>query len=430
MEYVKLLVAVVLMVGAVGMGLVVRRRASWRLRLTFLTALAPFLADNGVLFSPFFDEQARAPDRGFAFTLVDMCSIALLAATQSPSKSPPFRIVIGAYLSLVALSVLWCSSPAYGLFGLWTVFRASLIYWALSRSLADPRALSHVLYGWAAGLTYVAVMCVKLRYLDGRFQVPGPYPHQNLMVTCVCLVTPTILVMLLSCQNRPLLLTGLFGGILAVLMSLSRAGLAILPASLALVYLGSVTLRISLKKLAIGLAGAVVALAAAIKAADSILERIDADNSRSNESRWLYERMTSAMADEHPIGIGYNQFALVIDNYRYLLDPSEQWVEHGALVHNIYVMTHAELGYLGLLLLLALWGRTVLHGAWHAYKLRADVRAELLIGCCVGLLTLFVQGNLEWTARTGHASYLYWSLWAVIGALPRHTSEQVKSYTL
>jgi len=124
------------------------------------------------------------------------------------------------------------------------------------------------------------------------------------------------------------------------------------------------------------------------------------------------------MLKDHPFGIGINQFSWVLQHGGYAQDMYAY--DKGGLVHNLYWLTLAELGYAGLIAFILLMGTPLLIAAWGAMRLR-DIRGDILLGCAGGMIALLAQSTLEWVARQTVMGYLFWGIAALTYALHRQT---------
>jgi O-antigen ligase len=168
--------------------------------------------------------------------------------------------------------------------------------------------------------------------------------------------------------------------------------------------------------------GTVIAAGLAMKAQDTIAHRFAKAADASWSSRVRANDAVFLMLQDHPAGVGINHFALVNEQGRYEERangaPVPDWDLIG-IVHNIYLLTLAEMGYVGLLAFLAL----ILVPLWTAFRAgwrgSPTLRGELLLGLGVGLLAMSLMGLLEWGWRQTAVAYLYWIAVGLVGVLSR-----------
>jgi hypothetical protein len=93
--------------------------------------------------------------------------------------------------------------------------------------------------------------------------------------------------------------------------------------------------------------------------------------------------------------------------------------DRSGIVHNVYRLTAAEVGYLGIgayVLVLAAPLVTALRAAAGRGR---NVRRDVLFGFAIGLSVLYAQGMLEWALRQTALSYLFWIIAAMIVGISR-----------
>jgi O-antigen ligase len=153
------------------------------------------------------------------------------------------------------------------------------------------------------------------------------------------------------------------------------------------------------------------------KSYKTIVERFLHAPVSSGKARDYFEGAAAAMLRQNPWGIGINQYSHVLSTGNYANAVAEY--DRSGLVHNLYWLTLAELGYAGFaafMLLMAAPLVLALRGAWRA---RGDIRGDILAGCAAGMVALYAQSLLEWVARQTVMGYLYWGVAALVYALWR-----------
>jgi len=182
--------------------------------------------------------------------------------------------------------------------------------------------------------------------------------------------------------------------VLAILVTGSRGGLVALAAGLAVG--GLLRPRLGLRVLlAVVLVAPVIAVTLPSAVIERQIERFETLGQDRGSGRLDIWRVGTVMARENPlIGVGFGSFRREFYRYMYsgqaVVDP--QWAQNkfwgGADPHNIYLCTAAELGAVGLaLLLLALAAHAV--GVYRAYRRGgADRNRENALP--VALLGMFV----------------------------------------
>ena len=187
----------------------------------------------------------------------------------------------------------------------------------------------------------------------------------------------------------------------------------------ALMYLLSAARRLTLRKFAVALLGILFVGLLLLKAADTIARRFETAPEESALARVEFNAAAERMLDASPLGVGINQFSLALGS-----DPRGPG---SGIVHNIYWLTAAELGYFGFAAFVALLLGPFLQALRYGWRTRGDARGDELLGFAVGLLAMYAQGWLEWAWRQTPLSYLFWLVVALVGSTVRQLRAERRS---
>lgn len=404
------LVVALAVVGAVLSGSVLSERARERGWLVVLLGLAPFYRVDVNLLSY---EWYRGDTRGLEVSWVDLLALCAFMAVRARRK-------LGVLLPLTAALYLLCAvgstvlapAPAFAWFGAWKVARMLFLALVVSRIASEPRLAPQLLTGLAMGLVGAAGYAVFQRYGQGMMQAGGPFSHQNGLGMAANMVYPCCFALWLRGDGGWLARAAVGAAAISVVLALSRGGLVLFGLAAGIVYLASLGRKLTGGKLLILLVVALGAGAVLIRSFDTIVERFSTAPDSSGEARELFEEAAAMMIHDHPLGVGLNQFSLVLD--RHYADPvGIPLVDRSGIVHNIYYLTAAELGYVGLLAFVLLTLAPVLVAAAGAFRSKT-VTGDLLLGLGAGLLVTMIQGKLEWSLRTAQLGYLLFMLIGLI----------------
>ena len=364
-------------------------------------------------------EFYRGHTKGFEFSLLVALGIALTACSfiQRPrgfQGTPPGLWLYLLYCALSCLSLMAAENKIYGLMAAWKFTSAALIFTGAYHAFRDDDDLRWVLRTLAGALILQTLVCLKMRFLDGRWQVHGWFEHQNPMCMWAYLCAIPLLAVAFSpaTDRRDTLLY--FGAIAAtavmILLAVSRAGLAAFVAG-SVAVTGLAFLRgVSYKKFTIAGIGALAAVVAGMFALDSLMARVHEDSSRENEEdlRPVLNRQAKTMLHDSPVGIGWNNFGVAnsLPNEKYatlLMDwdasrgfriISENY-EAGPLTESLYWLLLSETGYPGFVTYVAFLALTLW---WAARGLMAYWKTPLgyfIGGLLVALLATYVHGSVE-----------------------------------
>ncbi len=355
-------------------------------------------------------ESYRGPNRGFEVQLTDLIALSLALVLVSRfsrrlSWLPFNSLVLGLYFGVAAFSVAQSPSPLYGLFTIWLLLRAGLIYWVIVNTLLIGTPLTGLWRGFVAEAMVLAFTSLYQKYGQGFYRVHGPFDHSNTIPLYANLFMPILLLWGLSDRRATRLRTAVtlasaLGLVASVVFTFSRAGTAL--ALLCLV--GSVTvanLRVRSRRTRIFSAVmAVVMLGGLVKALPSFLDRMANAPESSEQARHEFNDAARLMAQDHSLGVGLNNFSLVLSNderYRegIVVMANE---EQAGVCHHIYWLTAAELGYGGLGLFVVIMLRFSLRALATGWSGRS-LEHQLAWGVWFGLGALHCSGFLEWCFR-------------------------------
>lgn len=376
-------------------------------------------------------EWYRGDTRGFEFGVTDWMVIALLVTMarsprwrRRPPMLPPNAIPLAAYLLLAIASIATAYVPVYAGFGVFKLLRALAVYWIAFNWLRDEDDLRFIL--WAmVGMVAIQFALVLGQRASGVYRAVGSTPHPNTLAVYVNLLNMVFLSVLLSgrlSRRRSLpLWAGLAMGTLVVLATFSRGALAVMVLGYALVIATSLFDRTNPRKLAMVGLMALAAMPFALKLAPSIIQRFETAPVESGLSRHQANSAALAMAHDHLLGVGLNNYSHVVNNTGYArFIPLES--DRG-IVHNIYLLQASELGWAGLAALLAVIAGFFWQGTRFLLRRRADLATAVAGGIVIGMVVLWSQSLLEWLFRQTYVTIEFFLLAGFLAAMPRVSRE-------
>jgi O-antigen ligase len=401
-------------------GLWLRRQPAWQQRLWFLIGLLPFIGLDSLDINLISYEHYRGDSRGIEVTIVDLFIWALALALPRTTIPAPYRVARLAYLATMLLSSVTAPSPSFCLFSVWKLVRMYVLLGVLTRACAHhPQVAPTLLRGMAYGTLYEFGLVLHQRYVLHIHQTPGNLSHQNTLGMVLNLILPSVLALLLVKQGGRLAFVVLGAGAISILLTLSRGAMAMFVLGGVLVFALSCMRRLRPRKLVLAACAALFAAMALGRAWDSIIDRFVNAPRESAEIRVRFEAAARLMAYENPLGVGINQFSRVLEHGGYAERVGITGYDASAIVHNIYWLTAAEVGWAGLIAYLMVLLHPLFQALWHGLRARHDVRGDVLIGLGIGLCLLYFQGKLEWALRQTAPSYLFWNVVGLVAALSR-----------
>jgi hypothetical protein len=382
-------------------------------------------------------ETYRGHTKGYEGNLIEVLALALVFAS-SKTRYPGWQLMspgAWAYFAWIALSSLSLfAAPHYSLLyatmALTKFGKAFLIYLGASHYLRDEEDLRWALRTLAVMLLWYAWLGLYGRYFQGLWQFKGNFEHQNPMAMWAYLsALPLLGVALLpgtSPRDSLLYLGGFASGALAIIMSVSRAGLgAIAIGSVAVLLVGWVR-KPNARVFGITILGLVGAGIIATVALDSFRARLREVSESSQDSKSEYDLrdilniQSRAMLADSPVGIGWNCFGLANSRpygakYSAILEDwdasrgftiidENYWAN--PLTESLYWLMFAETGYLG-------WGGFIFFiGSTLWFALRCHLRygatlagffaASMLIGLGICYAHGLVERILTQTKNLSH----------------------------
>ena len=331
-------------------------------------------------------EWYRGHTKGYEFSLLTAVAMGLLLATKL-GKSPGARWLSPGmgwwwlYCAASFISIVAAPNAGYVLMATWKFASAGLIMGAAYNYLNDEEDLRWLLRAMAFTLAVQAAVVLKMKYLDGFYQVRGWFEHQNPLAMWAYMVGLPLWAAVMAKAGKIDARwwgVGFLAAAIIVQSALSRAALAVFAVGvLAVSAFGLLDGFTGRRLRMIGVLG-LVGLLGLAATADTIIARFnDKGNQASGETREVMNLASAAMLKQSAIGLGWNNFALTINHPFPFGDVIDDWER--ARGHNVYedyakevVESHywlllAETGYGGfiaymlVILILQWWA---LRGAW------------------------------------------------------------------
>lgn len=364
-------------------------------------------------------EWYRGHTRGFQFCIIEVIALALILSAgrqrtpEFPWRPPGTWLWLG-YCGLSLLSIIPAMDKVYVLMAAVKFAKFVLVYIAAYHALRDETDLRWMFYTIAGMLILQAGVALKMRYLDGRWQIAGWFEHQNplAMWTYVCAVP------LLSAALAPqttkretmLYLAGFAAAGLLILLTVSRAGLAAFAVG-AVAVTGMAALRgFSAKVIGVSVVGVIGAVVVMLVAMDSFHARVAEvqENKEEIDLRAILVIQCQAMLHDSVFGVGWNNYGLANSRPRGKYSViMEEWDEsrgfrvydenyyENPLTESLYWLLLGETGYPGFVGFMAFQVVLLWWCARCTLKFWRNLTGYFLAGLLVVLLLLYLHGTVE-----------------------------------
>ena len=349
--------------------------------------------------------------KGAEISGLDIAAIALYLSLPPAQDPLPFRLAMAMYFLAAVLSAFHALIPEEALFYPWQLARMFLAYATVARGSADAQVTWAVMKGMAAGLILEAGFVIWQRFGLHAIQASGTMESQNLLGLMSHFVVLPFFALLLAGRRGPLPAVAVVAGLVVDVSTASRGTIGLAAVGLATIFVFSAAGRWTSRKGRMLIAGTAALAILTPLAAASLQDRFAKDPQGAvadYDERAVYKAAAIKMLSDHPFGIGANHFAVTgnVDGYYQGAGVGEYTLGRAGNVHNIYYLTAAETGYLGLVTLLILLSRPMIVAFRCGRRNLDDDRGNLLIGFGTALLVVYLHSWFEWILVTFSPQYL------------------------
>lgn len=382
-------------------------------------------------------EWYRGSARGVEITAVDLIALALLLLILSRRPQGFSRrwftlegATLALYALMAALSTAAAQVPEYALFGLWKILRGLAIYVIFSQLIDRRSRVEALITAFALIPLWQLPFVLQQKYILGMFRVMGTLPHMNTLAMLLNLTALPVLACLLTLGRRPAAwhLVAIGAAVFEVLATGSRGGMATLAGGMALCALFIRPRHLSrprLQLLGVMAAGGLTLMALSL---DTVIERFETAPEQSKQTRLDLNDCARLMARDFPLGVGLNNYSHMVGHTPYG-DPAPDLPGGGkddAVAHHIYLLTAAELGWVGLGSFILMIGAFSLLALRLALRARDPLYRAMGIGLGSGMAALHLQGLLEWVLRQTNVWFLFCAICGTLTAVIRLERAQAR----
>ena len=343
---------------------------------------------------------------GIQVTGIDLLALTMLLILPPPQRPAPFRIVMAFYFSAVVFSIFQAQVPMAAAFYPWQLLRVYLVYIVVRRASSDERVLDAILRGMALALCVEVVLAGWQRLGQGMLRAEGTYGDKNFLGLISEFATFTPFASLLAGRRGWQLTVAPIAGAIVAVLTASRAAVGFGAIGFALIFLVSSLRRWTPRKARALVVGIIFFLILAPIALTSFQERF-ALNPVGDSERTIFNNASEMILADHPFGIGANNYVVVANSGGYSERAGVPWTSAVAIVHNIYWLTAAETGYLGVIALVLLWFQITITSLLCGWKYTNDYRGDMLLGLGVTLLIIGLHNAYEWVFLVFDVQYLF-----------------------
>ena len=379
-------------------------------------------------------ETFRLTSRGFEIGMVDLCTLIIFLIILKRRDYyhlhlPPGSWTFLLYLIFSAVSIFNAAIPLFSWFEIWKMLRMFIFFYVVYNYVNSFDQFNDFLKGVAAVTIYIFVEVMIQKYIEGRLQSFGPFPHQNSLVMYSIILGSLIFSYLLNkkdISNLHFSYWLLFFAMtsVSIISTLSRAGLVLYALAIAVVLGLSFLSGSSAKKVMVSVLLIVVSLSILGKAWNSISERFQTAPMESANVRKDLATAAVNMANDKLFGVGLNNFGIKINPpYSYgahieMHDPEDETEQNG-LVETVYLMVAAESGWHTMLIFLIFLFYYFFMNVSNMFKYVGSDYQYFAIGLTGGLLAIYLESTLEWVLKQTNNFYQIMLMFAMIAVMSK-----------
>ena len=391
----------------------------------FLIGVLPFITGwFHLLTAPISWAQWVGYTKGLELYVLDFVAVVIMLALRGSFTRPPFIIPMGLYFVAVLIATFNAQLIEPAAFYCWQLLRVFLLYFTVANVCAvEFEAVSAILTGLAAGEVLECAIAIWERFGLHILQTPGTLGSQNELGIVSHFAVLPFFAIILGGRRGWLPIVVVLAGMMTYALTTSRASVLLGLTGLGLVWLLSSLTQFSGRKLGVVTVGLVALAVVAPIAMSSFDKRFARSNLglAEDSERLAFKRAAWMMLEDHPGGVGPNNFALVANTGGYYnRSGGVSDLGRSSNVHNLYLLVLAETGPIGLasfILMLAsplvMALRYGLFGRWGV----GDPKRDVLIGASVTLFIVYIHSTEEWVVIVGELQYLLAILFGMIAGL-------------
>jgi len=354
--------------------------------------------------------------KGMILSLLDSIAIALIATRPARLNRAPFIPLIAIFAAPIVFSVTQASVKQAAFFMVFQVVQMTVYYIALSGELQRLSAIKSLMKGLALGLMIQAGYVISQK-LGGVVQAPGTTAHQNILGIMVELSAIPLFAAALEGERSKLVYGGLFAAMIVVAAGGSRGTILYFALGAAALLVVSLARRSTTRKWQILGLTVLASLVAVPLGMATLRDRFgDAPVTAEETQRAAMERAARAMAADHWLGVGANNFVSVNNVGGYAAKAGMDWgpATRSKPAHNAYLVARAETGWAGQLALVVLVTGLAIAGFRAGFRMRELRYMGLPLGCGAAIAAVGLHINYEYAFFLPETQRLFFMNAAII----------------
>ena len=363
--------------------------------------------------------------KGIEVTILDLVALGILLAKPKsrPIVSMPFRVSMSLYGLAALFSATISEAPMASLFYVWQILRMYIIFLAVARMCESNENQRDLFIGFAAGIIVQLFMVLNQKYLSGVIQPHGTFAHQNTLGIIVNMISLVMFGLYLRVPQPKITTIALPSAIFISALTASRASMGLALIGWGLNIVAGLVRKPNPRTMMIA-AGAIVLLIPVSYVGYTTFQSRLAHQEASGggdenyDERKAYIDAAKMIIEDHPLGVGANQFVIVANTGGYY-DRAEVTATFGSRsghVHNLYWLTWAEMGPQGLAALLFLLASPMFYAFRLGWRHFATEEGGTLRALAIALLITYVHSWYEWVLITADPQYFLAILFGLVAS--------------
>lgn len=340
--------------------------------------------------------------KGIIVSLIDTIAVALIATRHKRLNRVHFWPLIGIFALPNVISVAVAPEKQAAMFIVVQIAQMVVLFVALSGELQRPSAILKLLQGLSLGLLIQAGYVLSQK-ASGAIQATGTMPHQNILGIIVELAALPLLAAVLEGERSKLIYAGLFAALIIIAGGGSRGTMLYFTLGAVILLVLSLIRRNTTHKWQIVGMGALACAVAVPMAMATLSERFgDTSVTTQETERAAFERAARAMASDHWLGVGANNFVSVNNLEGYAARAGLDWAPalRSKPAHNAFLVARAETGWAGEIGLFVLLAGLVIAGLRAGFRIKSIPVFGIPIGCAAAVFAAGLHSTYEYAILT------------------------------